>query len=141
MTGSLVGRLVDLPQDNMCSLPTSFLPPTPRCTALLQLHARVIFGELTCPSEERIEVSNIIKKARYVPLAEEIRHFHKQRGDMVILPFEVGSRGFTARSTRTFLRKIGLSNTASTHSCNGLGSCSSMLSVHQLGLCSRALVS
>ena len=51
--------------------------------------------ELTVPSENRIEVSSELKKAKYTPLAEEA----KQKGWRVrIWAVEVGCRGFPARS-------------------------------------------
>ena len=60
--------------------------------------------ELTVPSENRIEVSSELKKAKYTPLAEEA----KQKGWRVrIWAVEVGCRGFPARSLTVLLRDMG----------------------------------
>ena len=60
--------------------------------------------ELTVPSENRIEVSKKLKKAKYTPLAEEA----KQKGWRVrIWAVEVGCRGFPARSLTVLLRDMG----------------------------------
>ena len=60
--------------------------------------------ELTVPSENRIEVSSELKKAKYAPLAEEA----KQKGWRVrIWAVEVGCKGFPARSMTVLLRDMG----------------------------------
>ena len=60
--------------------------------------------ELTVPSENRIEVSSELKKAKYTPLAEGA----KQKGWRVrIWAVEVGCRGFPVRSLTVLLRDMG----------------------------------
>jgi hypothetical protein len=66
----------------------------------------VILGELTCPAEEGIDQAKIRKQARYAPLAEALMEL-KHPWAAHVLTLEVGARGFVARSTFTFLRKIG----------------------------------
>lgn len=66
----------------------------------------VIFGELTCPAEEGVSEANLRKEARYQDLAEDIRGL-KHPWTVHNLTLEAGARGFVARSTYTFLRKIG----------------------------------
>lgn len=77
----------------------------------------VIFGELSCPAEEGIKEARLFKQARYARLAEEIRARHWTVFDLTI---EVGARGFVARSTYTFLRKISLSPSEAKHACCGV---------------------
>lgn len=76
----------------------------------------VIFGELTCPAEEGITEAKLRKEARYVSLAEEIRDL-KHPWTVHNLTLEVGARGFVARSTYTFLRKIGFSAKTARTTC------------------------
>ena len=66
-----------------------------------------IFGELTCPAEEGITEAKIRKTSRYIDLAEKLRSL-KHPWTTHILTLEVGARGFVARSTYNYLRKIGL---------------------------------
>ena len=66
---------------------------------------RVGLVELTVPSEERIEVSGELKKAKYAPLQEE----GKANGWIVNLwAVEVGCKGFPAASMASFLKDIGI---------------------------------
>lgn len=76
----------------------------------------VIFGELTCPAEEGISAAKLRKQSRYADTAEAIRGM-KHPWTVHILTLEVGARGFVARSTYTFLRKIGFSAVAARSSC------------------------
>jgi len=79
---------------------------------------RAILGELTCPAEENVEVRHTEKKAKYVELADEIMaSSHAHPWKVVVLPFEVGARGFVAKSLQKFLRKVGLSKTANKQCC------------------------
>ena len=65
---------------------------------------QVSFIELTVPSEDRIEVSGEIKKAKYEAIAVEGR----QKGWRVrIWAVEVGCRGFPATSMASFIKEIG----------------------------------
>ena len=76
----------------------------------------VIFGELTCPAEEGIEGAKLRKQARYAPTAEAIRGLtHPWTVHVLIL--EVGARGFVARSTYNFLRKIGFTPRSANLTC------------------------
>ena len=60
--------------------------------------------ELTVPSEERVEVSGELKRAKYETLAEE----GKKKGWKVrVWAVEVGVRGFPAASMSTMLRDMG----------------------------------
>ena len=77
----------------------------------------VIFGELTCPAEEGIKEASIFKQARYTPLSEEIR---ARNWTVHNLTIEVGARGFVARTTLKFLRKIGLSPLEAKLACQQL---------------------
>ena len=66
---------------------------------------RVGLVELTVPSEERIEVSGELKKAKYAPLQEE----GKANGWIVNLwAVEVGCKGFPAASMASFLKDLGI---------------------------------
>jgi hypothetical protein len=76
----------------------------------------VIFGELTCPAEEGIQRAKLYKESRYAPLAEAIQGLRRP-WTVHVLTLEVGARGFAARSTYKFLRKIGFSPTAAKASC------------------------
>ena len=64
----------------------------------------VFLIELSCPSEEGIIAANIRKNARYIQLAKRIS---SKKWNCTIIPFEVGARGFVAKSMYTMLRKIG----------------------------------
>ena len=65
---------------------------------------RIGLIELTVPSEERIEVSGELKKAKYTPLQEE----GKSKGWKVqVWAVEVGCKGFPAASMASFLKEIG----------------------------------
>ena len=76
----------------------------------------VIFGELTCPAEEGIPEAKLYKQARYADLANDIRGM-KHPWSVHVLTLEVGARGFVARSTYTFLRKIGFSSRGARATC------------------------
>ena len=66
---------------------------------------RVGIVELTVPSEDRVEVSGELKRARYAELERE----GGRRGWMVrTWAVEVGCRGFPAASMAAFLKDIGL---------------------------------
>ena len=61
--------------------------------------------ELTVPSEERVEISGELKRAKY----EEIEREGKRKGWSVrTWTVEVGCRGFPAASMATFLKEIGI---------------------------------
>lgn len=77
----------------------------------------VIWGELTCPAEEGYKEANLRKQAKYSPLAEKIR---ERNWSVHNLAIEVGARGFVARTTLRFLRKIGLSPPEATLACRQL---------------------
>ena len=65
---------------------------------------QVSFIELTVPSEDRIEVSGEIKKAKYEAIAIDGR----QKGWRVrIRAVEVGCRGFPASSMASFIKELG----------------------------------
>jgi len=66
---------------------------------------RIGLIELTVPSEERVEVSGELKKARYAPLQVE----GKTKGwNVHIWAVEVGCKGFPAASMGSFLKDIGI---------------------------------
>ena len=61
--------------------------------------------ELTVPSEERVEISGELKRAKY----EEIEREGRKKGWSVrTWTVEVGCRGFPAASMSTFLKEIGI---------------------------------
>ena len=61
--------------------------------------------ELTVPNEERVEVSNEIKRSKYAVLQVE----GKKRGWSVqVWAVEVGCRGYQAGSLQTFFKDLGL---------------------------------
>ena len=62
--------------------------------------------ELTVPNEDRVEVSNEMKRSKYASLQVE----GKKRGWSVqVWAVEVGCRGFPAGSMATFLNDLGFS--------------------------------
>ena len=65
----------------------------------------VLLVELTVPWEDNLEHAHERKLAKY----EELRSICEERGwHCKVLPVEVGTRGFIARSTIKFLAGIGL---------------------------------
>ena len=76
----------------------------------------VIFGELTCPAEEGIVEANLRKQSRYADTADAIRGL-RNPWTVHVLTLEVGARGFVARSTYTFLRKVGFTAVAAKSTC------------------------
>ena len=69
----------------------------------------VILLELTCPAEEGFAAAYTRKLVRYSELVEQIR---AAGWSAVHYPFEVGARGFVAKSTFRCLSALGLSPTA-----------------------------
>ena len=69
----------------------------------------VILLELTCPAEEGIAAASSRKLARYSELVEQIG---TAGWKAVHFPFEVGARGFIAKSTFRCLSALGLSPTS-----------------------------
>ena len=64
----------------------------------------IIWGELTCPSERRMQISAIIKTGRYWGLETELR----SKGWKVhAFTWEVSRLGFPADSARFFFSKLG----------------------------------
>ena len=76
----------------------------------------VIFGELTCPAEEGIAAAKLRKESRYADTAEAIRGL-KHPWSVYVFSLEVGARGFVARSTYKFLRRIGFTGLTATKTC------------------------
>ncbi len=66
----------------------------------------VYLPELTCPSEENITNANNFKTGKYDKLVSAI----DKSWTVLLLPFEVGARGFVALSTRSLLTKLGFSS-------------------------------
>ena len=65
---------------------------------------QMIMIELTVPTEDRIEISGELKRAKYTPIVEE----GKQNGwGISIWAVEVGCRGFPARSMSSLLKAMG----------------------------------
>ena len=63
------------------------------------------FIELTVPWEDRVEVANELKKAKYAEMAGEAA----QRGwSTPLRPIEIGVRGFVARSAISSLTELGI---------------------------------
>ena len=69
---------------------------------------------MTSPCEEGILAANIRKNARYTCLSN---HISSRGWKCSILPFEVGARGFVARSTNSMLRNIGFTPNAASKLC------------------------
>ena len=66
---------------------------------------RIGLIELTVPSEDRVEVSGELKKAKYAPLQEQ----GKVKGwNVHVWAVEVGCKGFPAASMSSFLKDIGI---------------------------------
>ena len=66
---------------------------------------RIGLIELTVPSEDRVEVSGELKKAKYAPLQEQ----GKTNGwNVKLWALEVGCRGFPAASMASFLKDMGI---------------------------------
>ena len=61
----------------------------------------VLLLELTCPAEENFDKAHLRKEIRYSDLCHEINNSTGWRAQHH--PFEVGARGFVARSTRSLL--------------------------------------
>ena len=61
--------------------------------------------ELTVPSEDRVEVSGELKKAKYAVLQQEAK---KNGWSVRIWAVEVGCRGFPATSMAIFMKDIGV---------------------------------
>ena len=73
--------------------------------------------ELTCPAEESIEARHVEKSARYVGLADQAR---ANGWTVVVLPVEVGARGYVAHSVRRCLSALGLPPSKCTAACKAL---------------------
>ena len=79
---------------------------------------RVGIVELTVPSEERVELSGELKKAKY----EELKIEGERKGWRVrIWTVEVGCRGFPATSMANFLRDIGVGGGERSRSLKRIG--------------------
>lgn len=78
---------------------------------------RVHLFELTCPAEEGIEAAATRKSARYLELQADIE---RAGWSCQVFPFEVGARGFVARSTQRLLSEIGLPPRESRQVCRAL---------------------
>ena len=99
--------LVDLdkklifPQD---VLVTNLRPDMVLCSRLTKT---IVIIELTVPWEDRLSISNSLKRDRYQDLADEvsakgwIAHLH---------PVEMGCRGFPATSLHSMFQRIGLTS-------------------------------
>lgn len=70
---------------------------------------KVLLLELTCPAEEGFAAASVRKLARY---SELICDIETAGWKAVHRPFEVGARGFVAKSTFSCLSLLGLSSTA-----------------------------
>ena len=68
----------------------------------------VLLLELTCPAEESFDKAHLRKEIRYSDLCHEINNSTGWRAQHH--PFEVGARGFVARSTRSLLSRLGFSS-------------------------------
>ena len=79
---------------------------------------RVGIIELTVPSEEQVELSGELKKAKY----EELRREGERKGWKVRLwTVEVGCRGFPAASMAAFLKDIGIGGGERSRSLKRIG--------------------
>jgi ubiquitin C-terminal hydrolase len=74
----------------------------------------VVLVELTCPSEENLEIRHAEKLAKYEELVKEC----KTNGwGADLFAVEVGARGYVAETTRFCLAKLGLNNTKVRNVC------------------------
>ena len=87
---------------------------------------KVILLEQTCPCEEGIADAQTRKLNRYQPLADDIKA--NTPWDVSIMAYEVGARGFVARSTFRCLCKLGLSGQERSKLCKQLGNISARCS-------------
>ena len=67
---------------------------------------RALLVELSCPSEENIEIANLRKGIKYASLADECR---RCGWTVHVLPVEVGARGFVGKSVLGCLKQLGVS--------------------------------
>ena len=106
LDGAVDWRLeVDL--DRKLEIPRQVAETTQRPDMFLISESKKKLGliELTVPSEDRIEVSGEIKRAKYAPLQEQ----GKAKGwNVRVWAVEVGCKGFPAASLSTFLKDLGI---------------------------------
>jgi len=97
--------LVDFDHERMV-FPPEIFPTDKRPDVVLwsPKSRRVLLFELTCPAEEGIEAAAARKSARYLELQQQVE---AAGWSCSVWPFEVGARGFVARSTHRLLRELG----------------------------------
>lgn len=73
--------------------------------------------ELTCPSEENIDASQVYKQSRYIELCS----LAEDNGWKIkVIPIEAGARGFVARSMSSCLHDLGFTPRASSAICKSI---------------------
>ena len=101
--------LVDL--DKQLKIPsfifctTSTTPPRPDLVLYSVVSKTVVVVELTCPSEENIEIRHAEKTAKYEDMVAGCRANGWQTNFFAV---EVGARGYVAELTRFCLSKLGV---------------------------------
>lgn len=88
---------------------------------------KVFLVELTVPLEENFGDATLRKSQRYNDLCNQINDTTIWKA--AHFPFEVGARGFVARSTRSMLKKMGIANHVRSKIIKNLSSCSAKASV------------
>ena len=125
------GSLFDGARDWMMKVDTEFnrlvFPPeiysTPQRPDIVIWSASikvVLLLELTCPAEENFDKAHLRKEIRYSDLCREINKSTGWRAHHH--PFEVGARGFVARSTRSLLSRLGFSSCLKSSTVKNLSS-------------------
>ena len=72
------------------------------------------------PAEEGIEAAQVRKEARYLDLCNYINADKSNPWKASLFTIEVGARGFVAHTTRSFLRKLGLTCAKATSACKDI---------------------
>lgn len=95
--------------ENSLTFPVSiYATPLRPDIVLFSLKAKkVIMIELTCPKEERMSISNQIKRDKYTK--ELVPGCQRNGWQAHLFPVEVGCRGFVSTTFDTCMRSIGMS--------------------------------
>ena len=100
--------LVDLPDSNYVFPPEVFATlERPDIVIWSRKLRKVLLIELTCPSEENIEVAQLRKQTRYLQLMDQITSTTNWSPSLFTI--EVGARGFVAHSLERTLLRLGIS--------------------------------
>ena len=91
------------------TIPPDVLVTTSRLDLVLlnRSERKIYLMELTCSFERNIEAANLRKTIRYTTLKSDIE---QQGYTCILVPFEVGSRGYVTKSNRTNIVNIFATN-------------------------------